>query len=523
MSASQALAFAARYPTVVTFFDDTNSGLQVAVFKDTVDDAPGNVTVALRGTTLPEDLPAGVEIGGAGAAYGQIVAMVNWWNRASGAPGQMVNQFRLTEIQNHLIPSGAVVLRPGAMPDTSYVLDVMPQVAAFTDERNISSTLAADPDGKVDVAGHSLGGHLSLAFSSLFSSVTGQVTVFNAPGFKDNPTNRSFFTKLKLGSGIPTNADGNVVNVAADESLTDSNPFNYIAGLHSRPGEQVNIAIEKQTNSDEPNPFPALNHSIVALADSLAVYKLLADLFPTLSQENYKLILNQAAMFTAAGYERVVDTVKSVLGFNDVPLSMGNSKREELYRAIYDLRSRSEYSSRLGQLQIVRTTDNAATLMTQVQGSDPSAIAYRFALRELNPFVVIDAGGTGLYARFQTAGANAGELDFYDASNNPQGLTQNYLEDREGTTGSGLANCIKVSAKSFGESRRLSRTFLDAGEGMTERGDIAPEGLGERGEWGRLSLERKPGDQRARLRGLPRPAGGEEILFKTTKGSGLES
>jgi putative lipase involved disintegration of autophagic bodies len=131
-------------------------------------------------------------------------------------------------------------------------LDVAPQAAAFSDERNISQRLAnEDTNAKVDLTGHSLGGHLALAFSSLFDSVTGQVTVFNAPGFKTET--QAFFAKL--GGSIPTNANGNVFNVAADEALVGTSPFNFVTRMHSQPGTLVDIAIEKQSNSDEPSPF----------------------------------------------------------------------------------------------------------------------------------------------------------------------------------------------------------------------------------------------------------------------------
>ena len=52
-----------------------------------------------------------------------------------------------------------------------------------------------------------------MAFSSLFASRAGQVTVFNTSGFIDSATNQAFF--LKLGGSIPTDAGGNIVNVAA--------------------------------------------------------------------------------------------------------------------------------------------------------------------------------------------------------------------------------------------------------------------------------------------------------------------
>ena len=201
MPAVEATEFAKRHPTVVASYDDLpGTGFQATVFAAT----PGNLTLAIRGTETSggDCFPTDADILSFGAAYDQIVAMVNWWKRASGDPGTDVEQFRLVEVPNTQIPEGAVVLRAGVNPDTSYVLDVADRVAAFTvAEGNISAALAADPDHRVEVAGHSTGGHLAMAFSTIFASDATGATVFNAPGFTDNETNQLFFQKL--GGSIP--------------------------------------------------------------------------------------------------------------------------------------------------------------------------------------------------------------------------------------------------------------------------------------------------------------------------------
>ena len=65
--------------------------------------------------------------------------------------------------------------------------------------------------------------------------------------------------------------------------------------------------------------------------------------------------------------------------------------------------------------------------------------------------------------------------------------------------GSGLANCIKVPAEGFGESGGLSRTFFETGERVAESGDIASEGLRQRGQRRGVGLQCQPGEERARL------------------------
>ena len=81
------------------------------------------------------------------------------------------------------------------------------------------------------------------------------------------------------------------------------------------------------------------------------------------------------------------------------------------------------------------------------------------------------------------------------------------------TKGSGLANCIKMFVEGFGESGGLSRACFETGESMTNGSDIAPEGLGEGSKRRSFGLERKPGRERTRFGGQPRPAVGEQLLL----------
>lgn len=423
-TSTQAAQFAARFPTVVTSLSDPGSGFQVAVFKDTLDELPGNMMVAFRGTTIPEDLSAGADILGAGAGYDQIVAMTNWWRRASGPKDSLVPQFRLATYALGAVPSNAVVLRLSI--DSAFVLEATDSITA-TGELN--QALGSDPDGRVDVTGHSLGGHLAMAFSSLFASRTGQVTVFNAPGFLNSTANQNFFTNL--GGSIPTGAIplGSIVNVAADEALAGSSPFGFIARMHSQPGTLIDIAIEKQSNSDEQDPFlPALNHSSVALADSLAIYSLLNDLDPALTPENYKAILNRVAQGAAGSYEKAVDALQALFKVEPALLPVGNNNREALYEAIYALRDteKSQYFLYQGLLEFSPLPTDAATLITESSSNDPEGLAHRYALNALDPFVVQGIASGALLATHN----EQGQLNLFDQTTGTGALTAQWLQDR---------------------------------------------------------------------------------------------
>jgi len=268
MSASQAKQFAQTY-SVVTQYTDTpaEGGLGTSFSATVFKDAQGNLTLAIRGTAeligSPNDLTTDADIALAGAAYDQIVAMYNWWQRETAPKDSLVAQYRLVQTSSD----------PRAIVLNGKCLEPAGEVAAGGKLRDV---ISGDADRKLDVTGHSLGGHLAMVFGALFPVHAGPVTVFNAPGFIDNATNRNFFDAL--GGTVPNG--GNTTNVIADEAQIGNRPWNAVAGLHSRPGTPKNIAIEKQFGSDEADPPAALNHSQQTLTDALAVFAMLGKLDP---------------------------------------------------------------------------------------------------------------------------------------------------------------------------------------------------------------------------------------------------
>ncbi|MBK9327638.1 MAG: hypothetical protein IPN00_15445 [Hydrogenophilales bacterium] len=144
---------------------------------------------------------------------------------------------------------------------------------------------------------------------------------------------QTFFNHLD--GNIPNGVD--TTNVIADEASVGSVPWSAIAGLHSRPGVAVNIPVENQWLSDEPNPADAINHSQQTLTDALAVYSLLTELAPSLSSMAFKSILAATASGTAAVLEKIVDVLERTFGVNTANLATGNTNRDALYQAIYGL------------------------------------------------------------------------------------------------------------------------------------------------------------------------------------------
>jgi Ca2+-binding RTX toxin-like protein len=406
LSLKQAQEFALRYPEVIAQVEDDESGFSMTVFRD----ASGSVALAMRGSEpqVQDWLPTNSNILINGAGYQQIAALHNAWQRLTHRIGEAITLCRV-DLSNVTYP-----------------------VIAETAVNDLGTATAPliSPGALVDVAGHSLGGHLALAFAGLFPINARQVHAFNAPGFIDSTPNRNFFARL--GGQLPVGATpGGVptLNVIADAQAGAGESFTLAAGLHSRPGTPLNIAIENQVTGDEPVATKAgpLNHSQMILTDSLAVFALLSRLAPALSAASFESLLGSAALGTVASLERIVDGLAQTLGIDRDPLPTSNANRNALYEAIYALQSNVTYLALAGSaaLRVLAETDPAT-----LEEKSKSDFGYFLAVQELLPIAVEGAGGPliaahpDLYARWSADRAKrvggASSLEFTDI----------YLSDR---------------------------------------------------------------------------------------------
>ncbi len=421
-SPAQASKFAATQSVVLQYDDDvgasgSGASLSVTVFKDT----SGNVTLAIRGTYEGADfIPTDANIFAYGAGYDQIVALYNWWMRASASAGTVVSQFALSdEYQSGAVPAGSRFLVPAQSAVATGVL---------------SATLAGDADGRVDVTGHSLGGHLAMAFASIFPTVTMSVAAFNAPGFKDSVANQEFFGLL--GGVVPTHAAIGAIttNVIANHTSQADVPWQGIAALSSRPGLAVNVPIERQFSSDEPNKPAARNHSQMILTDALAVWSLFERLQPNLSSTKVSEILQAASNKEHAGLEGMVDGLRRLVGVGSSILPTGNNERESFYQAVNALNESALFLSLAGKVSLNAVGNNVAT-----QARARVDFQTLVALQTLSPFIVDPAGSEGqaaLDSLWQTSVWSGTHLAWLadkasiQAGGTPANFTDQYLDDR---------------------------------------------------------------------------------------------
>jgi Ca2+-binding RTX toxin-like protein len=279
-------------------------------------------------------------------------------------------------------------------------------------------------------------------------------------GTNDIPTAPVFASELGL-QGFST-----MVEIVGSDGGNLGPSFVANSGIHY--GSRQEIYIEDQplargtyvlsldqgsliSNPNE-NNF-ADTHSLVLLVDSLSLMAALEALDPTVTPEIarqfYGAMSNAAALTLrptqgkAEGdtLERILDAFYRLLRGPIAPPSLldyesslnGNTWHLEAFRVPFherlkDLNTavanlRSGFGAPAYSIRSL-TTHSVADLVTSASGDDATGKAYRYALKELNPFAVV--GNDDLYAPHNIRG----ELDLYDAATRGGTLTDDWIRDR---------------------------------------------------------------------------------------------
>jgi Ca2+-binding RTX toxin-like protein len=203
----------------------------------------------------------------------------------------------------------------------------------------------------------------------------------------------------------------------------------------------------------------ANTHSITLIVDSLAVQELIQAIDFRYGQASAELLIKAASNAKADtvaplntpdvvegdSLEKTVDAFRKL--FRDPtlasadPLPINSSaggfgdlaNRNLMYAAIHDITERVTTLRAQGvAFTLTDLTDpeiDRATLLARASTDTPDGLAYRYALKELNPFVVTtntEALTHALYAPFNLDG----ELDIYNLTTGTGTLTAYYLDDR---------------------------------------------------------------------------------------------
>lgn len=408
-SSAQAIAFVSNWE-VIDHVPDTASGFSATIFRNR---QSGAYTLSVRGTsaTSPTDILNDINvIAGDGVAVAQLVDLYNFWQRANTAPGIGYTAAK------------AVAQLDAGNGTITYTINWVPSgQLADASLRQGSGALTITP--ALNVTGHSLGGHLAMAFTRLFPDVPSTALVVNALGFKLGAANvDSVFSQLGGASAFNPSAITNIYGIAGPEFAAMNN------SVLQQPGGFEGIYIE---NGSLILP-PIAGHSSVQMTNSAAVYDLFIRLSaqirnstPTAALATLKPLFEASSNQAESSLERVVDALVNLFGLDFPPLTEGNiSDREALYERIELLQPLMSgvSTNNPGAHVDVLTTATAESLALLASGSE--ALAYRYALKELNPFAIV--GDNTFYAIHN----GQGQLDLYNSATRSGTLTESWLTER---------------------------------------------------------------------------------------------
>ncbi len=347
--------------TVYHHLPDDATGFSATTFRN---NATGEITIAIRGTDEPIDLVEDLLwVAQAGYSRNQIYSLYNYVQRLYTPANEAVAQW--IEIAN---PNNGTTDPPEyALIGSAAGLGIIP------------------PEARVNVTGHSLGGHLALAFARLFPERLEHAYVFNAPGLRDTLEVNGFFSSLGGAPEFPSARISNINGEAGPE---------IISQLHDVPGERLDIFIEDQA------PTIKENHSIALLTDSLRLYSLLTDIDPTVSLEDLNSILAAGSASPRETLESMLKTLGRIYGVDG---SVGLDDREALYVRAAEL---EQLITQRPPAQLVALSGQSDTELAAAAVTDP---AYRHALQELDPLVIV--GDDDLYPS-DGAGTDAPSRDY---------------------------------------------------------------------------------------------------------------
>ncbi|MBI4694392.1 MAG: FG-GAP repeat protein [Gammaproteobacteria bacterium] len=396
---------------------DMASGFSATLFQSNAD--VGDFVLALRGTQgLVDIVDADVaDIVADGLAIKQIVDLYNYWQRLT-APKD--GSYRIAELAVMPMPAYVPGMVQPPLP-IGCVRDFPSGLAYRLEFHEAPSSdglgVTASKIHSLSVTGHSLGGHLAVAFARLFADRNPIIYTENGAGFRLVPNVDRLLDGL---AGRVTDFDTtrilNVYGSAGPQFISQDTVL-----MLTQYGERIEIFTEEMKD--------ALGHGIAQMTQAAGVMDLLFELGSNLGAATARTaVAGASALFEAASLvpgfstEAVANALGKALLPGYVPIApAGQNDRTVLMDHLATMRAafldaagapRPGYAN----LTLVPTGTDATMLATAAHDS----LAWRAALVDLSPFTLVApdaAATTALYAHRDTAG----ELS---------SLSAHYLEDR---------------------------------------------------------------------------------------------
>ena len=359
MTQAQAEAFVSRYSLLDQHTNDP-TGFAGTLFYDKIE---RKKVLALRGTEFTQGLGQiatdGVladvlGIGGAGFANVQAVQLFRYVKQLSTAGGKAV------EYSDEDVVKLFMLFYAPALETAALVLPTLPipELATWIGEQTGFSTLLKElvrdqgigtgapllgANDKIDITGHSLGGHLALLFARMFPQYVDQVVTLNAPTFFSRGDN--FLNSL----GFTVRSNANITRLEADGDAV------HLLG-NVDPGYAIQIAQE-----NAPGVFASVstNHSSINGIDSLNLMAVLAKLDATYANNPLKLsdLIRSASNTPDDSYEKTLDPLRRIiqggtLADTKVYSDAKSTNRASLYSNIEELTNSVAFKALAGKISI---------------------------------------------------------------------------------------------------------------------------------------------------------------------------
>ncbi|HFB66298.1 MAG TPA: hypothetical protein ENJ60_12240, partial [Aeromonadales bacterium] len=302
----------------------------------------------------------------------------------------------------------------------------------YNDLKTFLQNNAAQITGPLTVTGHSLGGHLAMKLGLNIASEPGLQNIsiehtytYNAPGIGK-----------PIGGGILSNALETFLNASG----TQAN--NNITNLYGTAGLEVTTGLGTVYGNTIPlfiddNGWIS-SHFIGSLSDTLSVYRVL-DKLETLNLSD-EADYNKIHQILDASHSDPKQTFKTLLGSVAQIFGLDNryaiiDKADDLYNALDGKLSTGAGNYKLTALydDSIGSSSLSNSLNAKIQpaftDSGAQGLAYRYALFQLNPFILEGSDNQSteaLYAPYNTDG----QLDLFDSNTQSGELTEQWLTDR---------------------------------------------------------------------------------------------